>query len=137
KDLAKAAAKIDGKSSVWGTLLVNDDLRKQLASANPGFKEIADKLESFNVALNVTDSLTLDVNAVTDGATASKLKAQVDEGLDLVKALGGADPQNGPLIKEVLGGVTTTANQSAMNIKLKLSENTLDKIIKMVKDSPK
>jgi hypothetical protein len=137
KDLAKAAAKIDGKSSVWGTLIVTDEIRKQMASANPGFKEIADKLESLNVALHVTDSLALDLNAVTDAATAKKMKAQVDEGLDLVKALGGADPQNGPLIKEVLGGLKVTDGQDGLNINMKLSEETLDKIIKLAMMAPK
>jgi hypothetical protein len=131
KDLVKASAKIKADQSLWMVMPITEDLRKMMAGA-PGGKEIGAKLESFSFAVKVSDAIVADANFNTaDAATAKALEGQINLVLPFLQMQAEADEKHGPLAKELFAGLKITAGQDALNINLKVSEETLDKIIKL------
>jgi hypothetical protein len=132
KELVKASAKLDGKSSMWMAMVITDDLRKMMAQ-NPQTKDIAEKLEAFTFGVKVTDNIVADLNINTSDAAAAKvMKTQVDAALPFITALVGDDNPASPVVKELIKGLKVTANQDGLNFNLKITEATLDMIIKLV-----
>ena len=130
KDLVKAAAKVDGKQSMWLAVVVSEAMRTELAKSAQ-FKDIAPKLESVTFGLSVGDAVVADLNInTTDNDTPKALKVLVDMFLPVIQVLGGNDPNAGPIIKEIVDGLKITANQNVLNVNLKITEDTIDKMIK-------
>ena len=133
KELVKASAKLDTKSSMWLAMVITKEMRA-LMSQNPQFKDIANKLESVTLGVNVTDNIVADLNINTaDAAAAKAMKAQVDLALPFITAIVPEDNPANPVVKEIMKNLKVTANQDALNFNLKVNEATLDMIIKLAK----
>jgi hypothetical protein len=131
KDLVKASAKLDSKSSMWLAMVISKEMRALMAQ-NPQFKDIANKLESVTFGVNVTDAIVADLNInTTDAAAAKAMKAQVDLALPFLTAIVPEDNPANPVVKEIRKNLKVTANQDALNFNLKINEATLDMIIKL------
>jgi len=132
KDLAKAAGKIPAKDCVWMAFAIGADLRGMIAQASPQGKAVAEKLESLTFGVAVDDAINVDMNFnTTDEATPKALKAQVDMVLPILGGLIPGDNPAGPVAQDVLKTLKVTANKDALNISVKVTEDTLEKIIKL------
>ena len=137
KDLVKAGAKADGKNSMWMAVVVTDEMRKAMAD-NPQLKGFANKLESITSGVNVSDSIVLDLNVnTTDGDAAKAIETQINAFLPFIRATAEADEKNGALAKEIFSNLKIAAGPTGLNVNLKVSEDTLDKIIKASGKFPK
>ena len=131
KDLVKASAKIEAKQSIWMAVVITDDMRKKMAE-NPQFKALAAKLESVTASVDVSDAIVFDLNVNTTDADAAKMiKTQIDAFLPFIRTTAEADEKNGELAKELFSNLKIVANPNGLNVNLKISETTLDKIIKL------
>jgi len=130
KELVKASAKLDGKSSMWMAIVMTKEMRELMAK-NAQTKDIAEKLESFTFGVKVSDDIVADMNINTsDAATAKAMQTQVEAALKFIP-LAVPDEQAGAVVKEIIKGLKVTANQDGLNFNLKLTEATLDMIIKL------
>ncbi len=128
KELVKASAKADGKQSMWMAMVITEEMRKQMA-ANVQFKDIAPKLESISAGFHVSDALAFDLNINTsDGEAPKKMKALVDMFLPFILPTLIPDET---VSKDIQKNLKITANEDALNVNLKVSEEILDKIIKL------
>ncbi len=131
KELVKAGAKVDAKQSMWMAVVIDEAMRKKMAES-PQFKDIAPNLESITTGVNITDDIVLDVNINTANAAAAKdMKKQIDAALPFITAFIGDDNPASPVVKDLLKSLKVTAGEDALNINLKVTEATLDKIIKL------
>jgi len=133
KELVKAAAKADGKQCVWMALVITEKMKAEMAKQPGPGAAFAPKLSSVNFGVHVTDAILVGLNIIaTDNDTPVALKKQIDMGLKQVEpVLMFIDPNVGPILADIVKTLKVTAEQNTLNMNLKVTEEVIDKLIKL------
>jgi hypothetical protein len=126
KALNAVLGKVTGKESMFMALTISESTKKQLAG-NKEIKEIADKLDSATITLDLANDAQAAVNIfTTDPKAASDIKVKLNQ----VKGLAGllaADPKAGPIVQELVDNLKITTEMNAVKMSIKVTEEMIDK----------
>ena len=129
-ELKSVIGRVSGKESFWVASIVNEEMKKQLAS-NEQTKKYADKLKAITGSLTLTDDVQFGLRIYT---TEAKVADEIRGTLDALKPLanllvqGDKAEQLGPIVNELLKNLKIGADQTTVTIDLKLSEDLIRKI---------
>jgi hypothetical protein len=131
KELQAALAKTNPKDSIALAVVVTEELRAEVMK-NPQAAALAPKLQSLsgNVNLAKDAELTLMINT-TDAATANQVSMTLKQVLPLLKVIVQGNPDVPPVVGELLDKFKISTDKNSVVIKLSLTEEMIDKAIKM------
>jgi len=132
KMMKGAMTKFSGKESIALAVVINDEMKKNLENIPGGAGDAASKLKTVTTGLTVTDSVVLNVTGLTDDAKASKQLADL---LTKLKDRGkGAITGDDPFSKfaaDLVEAVKIAGQKEAVTIDLKITKDTIDKVLKL------
>jgi hypothetical protein len=127
-DLKMAMSKVTGKESMWLASIVNADMKTQLAS-NPQTKMYADKVKAMAGSLTLSDDFHLGAQIfTTDADIAGDIKEKLNGLKPFAMLLAQGNEQAAPVVKELFDNLKITADDTTVNINLKVSEELIKKI---------
>lgn len=134
KGLQSLLGKQDNKQSLWLSVLVSDDIKKQ-AGQNEKLKELADKLQSISAGVTLTDEIKVQVRISASDPKAAKDIRQQIEG---VKALavffisGNEQLKDyAPLLLDVLNSFKFSQDQAVVGVDLTIPATLIEKAAKV------
>ena len=133
KELQTLLEEVDGKQTAW-LVVAGTEPVKEAVRQNPDGKAIADKLEGAVVGLTVKDGLRLELTLVTsDPAAVKTAQEELEKGKDALQSAVESFPDYGPILVEVLKGVTLTADGGKFKLRSEVSGEVIEKVINRTK----
>jgi hypothetical protein len=134
KELKAVMDKVTGKESMYMGAVVSAETKKQLAN-NPQMKDVADKLESATITLDMTTDVAAAVNIyTTDPKAAGSINMQLTQIKNLGKLMVQGNPDVAPAALELLDNLKITTDDKTVKVNLKVSQETIDKLNPSKKD---
>jgi len=129
-DLKAALDKANNRDTIYGALILTDQLKEAL-KLNPQAANLAPKLKSVTVSINVTDAAQIDLLVnTTDANTAGQVSMQIKGSLMFVKALLQGQDNVPPSVGDLIDQVKTGTNGASVTIGLKVTDDLIDKLLK-------
>lgn len=138
KEMAALVAKADGKQTVWFVGQTPDELKKLLAK-QPQTMEIADKVYSFSGGVTVAKGVAFGLDIHTaDAKTAEDVSQYIDAAKSLVLFATQSDknlskevgPELLKALSEVVDAVQVGATKETATVRLKVSEDAVNRLVK-------
>jgi hypothetical protein len=127
KALQDAVSSIEGKRTLWFAAVVTDQIRKQLAKNQQG--ALAEKLKAVTGGVTVNNDLAASVTVRTsDKEAANQLSGLAQFGKGMIAN----NEQVPPVLQDVLKGLTIKTLNTDVSIDLKVSQETIEKVMKML-----
>jgi hypothetical protein len=128
--LKSAAAGVDAKQSVWGALVVTDEIRKSLAQKDGPGAAIGPKLKAITGGVNITDGIAVAVQVQTSDAKAAReLREFGDQAKGLLAFVGAQNEEVKPFTDELLKTLKISAEKTDVNVSFKLSGAIVEKAV--------
>jgi hypothetical protein len=128
KELKAVLDKVTGKESMYLAAVISADTKKQLAN-NPQMKDIADKLDSATITLDMANDVQANVNIyTTDPKAAGTIKMQLNQFKQLGALMAAGNPDVADAAKELIDGIKISTDDKTVKVNLKVSQETIDKL---------
>jgi hypothetical protein len=128
--LKAALSKVTGKESLWAVGVITDQAKADMKK-NPPTAALAEKLDMITGSVDLTDAAqaNLQIHA-TDAEGAKQIKAMITQLVNIFKLSLQDNPDVPGAATELLGNLKVTADQSTVNIGLKLTPEMIEKLNK-------
>ena len=133
KELQTLLEEVDGKQTAW-LVVAGTEPVKEAVRQNPDGKAIADKLEGAVAGLTVKDGLRLELTLVTsDPAAVKTAQEELEKGKQALQSAVESLPDYGPILVELLKGVTLTADGGKFKLRSEVSGEVIERVINKTK----
>jgi hypothetical protein len=127
KEMRTAMSKFTGKESMTMVLVVNDEMKKQIANA-PRIGEQASKLQTLTASITLSDAVALNLRGITGEAKSASQLGKLLEGLKAATALAGEGvPQ---AVLDIIDAVKVTSDKESVKVDLKVTKEMIEKAAK-------
>lgn len=127
KDMKGALSKFSGKESLTMVMVINEDLKKMIASA-PRVGEAASKLQTLTASITVTENVELSVRGITGDAKAAGQLSKLFEGLKAAAGLAGDDVPKAAL--DIVDAIKVGSDKDSVKLDLKITKEMIEKAAK-------
>lgn len=124
KDMKSALAKFTGKESLALAVVINDDLKKQIASA-PRVGDAASKLQTVTAGITLGSEVDLNIRGITGEEKSAAQLGKLIEALKATAALAGEEVPKAAL--EIIDAIKVAADKESVKVDLKVTKELIEK----------